>query len=52
MPHLLLYGPPGSGKTSTALALISTMYKGGINKTNVLEVKRIKNKNEKVECIR
>lgn len=26
MPHLLFFGPPGSGKTSAALALVKELF--------------------------
>ncbi|KAK8899363.1 replication factor C subunit 4 [Tritrichomonas musculus] len=32
LPHLLFHGPPGTGKTSTALALCRTLFKTDIKK--------------------
>lgn len=37
MPHLMLYGPPGSGKTSTIMACASELY-GKYEKLMVLEL--------------
>lgn len=37
VPHLLFHGPPGSGKTSTALALARDLY-GDTMSANVLEL--------------
>ncbi|OXT09752.1 Replication factor C small subunit, partial [Bacillus sp. OG2] len=37
MPHLLFYGPPGSGKTSTIIALAKELY-GKNYKNMVLEL--------------
>ncbi|KAJ3035514.1 replication factor C subunit 4 [Rhizophlyctis rosea] len=38
LPHLLFYGPPGSGKTSTILALARELYGPELIKTRVLEL--------------
>jgi len=37
MPHLLLYGPPGIGKTSIILALVKEMF-GPTFKNHILEL--------------
>jgi DNA polymerase III delta prime subunit len=37
MPHLLLYGPPGIGKTSIILALVKEMF-GVTYKDHILEL--------------
>ena len=38
LPHLLFYGPTGSGKTTTALACARKIYASGSLKGNVLEL--------------
>lgn len=38
LPHLLLYGPPGSGKTSVALALCRQLFHPSQLKRRVLEL--------------
>jgi len=38
LPHLLFYGPPGSGKTSTILALCFEIYGPNVMKSRVLEL--------------
>lgn len=37
LPHLLLHGPPGTGKTSTIFAVIREMY-GGVSRSHILEM--------------
>jgi DNA polymerase III delta prime subunit len=38
LPHLLCYGPPGNGKTSTILALCRELFGPELMKTRVLEL--------------
>ncbi len=38
MPHLLCYGPPGNGKTSTILALCRELFGPELMKSRVLEL--------------
>ncbi|KAL8274069.1 hypothetical protein Esti_001911 [Eimeria stiedai] len=38
MPHLLFFGPPGSGKTSAALALVKELFGREESKTRLLEL--------------
>ncbi|CDJ60629.1 replication factor C small subunit, putative [Eimeria maxima] len=38
MPHLLFFGPPGSGKTSAALALVKELFGREEAKTRLLEL--------------
>ena len=38
VPHLLMHGPPGSGKTSTALALARDLYGDATLADHVLEL--------------
>jgi len=38
MPHLLLYGSPGNGKTSTILALARSLYGPQLFQSRVLEL--------------
>ncbi|CDJ35574.1 replication factor C small subunit, putative [Eimeria mitis] len=38
MPHLLFFGPPGSGKTSAALALVKELFGREDAKTRLLEL--------------
>ena len=38
MPHLLLYGSPGNGKTSTILALARSLYGPQLFRSRVLEL--------------
>ena len=38
LPHMLLYGPPGVGKTSTALALVHDLFGKELYKSRVLEL--------------
>lgn len=38
LPHLILYGEPGIGKTTTALALCKTIFTSEIIKSRVLEL--------------
>ncbi|CDJ69597.1 replication factor C small subunit, putative [Eimeria necatrix] len=38
MPHLLFFGPPGSGKTSAALALVKELFGREDSKTRLLEL--------------
>lgn len=38
MPHLLLHGPPGTGKTTTALAMVRQLFGPELSKTRVLEL--------------
>lgn len=37
-PHLLFYGPPGNGKTSTILALCRELYGPSLFKSRVLSL--------------
>ena len=41
LPHLLLYGPPGSGKTSTAMTIIKELFK--LDKTKYSLTDYVKN---------
>lgn len=38
IPHMLFYGPPGSGKTSTILAICKQLYSPSVFKQRVLEL--------------
>ncbi len=38
MPHLLLHGPPGTGKTTTALAMVRELFGPELSKARVLEL--------------
>ncbi|EFC40662.1 predicted protein [Naegleria gruberi] len=38
LPHLLFYGPPGNGKTSTATAIAKQLFGPELYKTRVLEL--------------
>lgn len=38
LPHLIFHGPPGSGKTSTALALCHTLFENKEYKRRVMEL--------------
>lgn len=38
LPHLLFYGPPGSGKTSTAITIARHLYGSDIIKSHVMEL--------------
>ena len=38
LPHLLFHGPPGTGKTSTILALARTLFGDCVSKERVLEL--------------
>ena len=38
LPHLLFHGPPGTGKTSTAIALCRTLFKPAEFKRRVMEL--------------
>lgn len=38
LPHMLFYGPPGAGKTSTILALAKQLYGPSLYKDRVLEL--------------
>jgi replication factor C subunit 2/4 len=38
LPHLIFHGPPGTGKTSTAIALCRTLFHGGDLRRRVMEL--------------
>ena len=38
LPHLIFHGPPGSGKTSTAIALCHTLFEGKEFRRRVMEL--------------
>ena len=40
IPHLMFYGPPGSGKTTTALAMARELYGPELYRSRTLELVR------------